>query len=52
MKEPVRPVFQLRIDPDDLEKLRRIAIYRGSDMSSAVRAWIRASYAKLPREAK
>jgi len=47
-----RPTLHVRLDEGRIEKVIKIAQYRGFDKSNVVRLMIDAEYAKLPPEAK
>ena len=44
--------FQVRADDDIKKKAKKVAEYRGIDMSSLIRTQIQAAYARLPAAAK
>ena len=47
-----RTVLQIRITEDDKARARKVAEYRGQDLSAWMREAIRRSYGQLPAEAK
>lgn len=51
-KKPERTVFQAVMQHNRLEKLRKIAAYRGQTMSAVFFGWIDGAWAKLPEDAK
>jgi len=51
-KKPERTVFQAVMQHNRLEKLRKIADYRGQTMSAVFFGWIDGAWAKLPEDAK
>jgi hypothetical protein len=50
MKE--RTVFQAAITPELLDKMKKIAAFRGVKMSRVLVLWIEYAYLRLPQEAK
>jgi antitoxin component of RelBE/YafQ-DinJ toxin-antitoxin module len=44
--------FQVRADEEIKKKAKKVAEYRGIDMSSLIRAQIQAAYSRLPEAAK
>ena len=44
--------FQVRADEDIKKKAKKVAEYRGTDMSSLIRKQIASAYSRLPAVAK
>jgi threonine aldolase len=52
VKESNKVFIQVQAEDIERKRLKAIADYRGVNMSTVVRAWIRVAYKALPEEAK
>ena len=47
-----REVLQIRISKEQKDRGKKVAAYKGGDLSSMIRNYIDSAYARLPKEAK
>jgi hypothetical protein len=51
-KKQKRTVFQASLSDEEMDRLQKLAKYKGQKMSALFRNWVNVSFTRLPEDAK